>query len=401
VIEAELDRSETAVFQAQAVIEQARRVRRRRRRKLALCLVAAALLLGIAVNVVLTSSHSRPTTTAPPRPGSPTVLANETAYITTSGGILEVNLASEKIVGRITPHGSLFALDPIAIDGETAYVVSDNILTPIDLASGLALAPVTLGASSAESADATGFPSSIAIAPNGRTAYVAIPGQGTIVPVHLAPLSVASPVLLGGTPRSIAISPNGAKAYVANSTTGAIDVVNLVTDSVGMPISGIADPQEIAITPNGQRAYVSTGTGVVPIDLHSERALAPIDVSSLGAGFVPGPIVVSPDGKSVYVANTESGTGNAALSIVSTTSNSVVGRLGGFSQPVGISLLSDVHTLYVLNVAPTPGAVIGGSSIRRDAVEGNALVPVDLSDGVVQTMIPMPLEPRSFGIGGT
>src|SRR6202034_1906783 len=297
---------------------------------------------------------------------------NETAYITTSGGILEVNLASQKIVGRITPQGSLFALDPIAIDGETAYVVSDNILTPIDLASGLALAPVTLGPSSGETADATGFPSSIAIAPNGRTAYVAIPGQGTIVPVHLAPLSVASPILLGGTPRSIAISPNGDTAYVANSTTGAIDVVNLLTDSVGMPIS-IADPQEIALTTNGQRAYVSTGAAVVPIDLHSERVLAPIDVGSLGAGFDPGPIVVSPDGKSVYVANTESATGDAAVSVVNTASNTVVGRLGGFSQPAGISLVANAHTLYVLNVAPSPGAVIGGVSSRRDAVEDNAL----------------------------
>jgi YVTN family beta-propeller protein len=398
VIEAELDRSETAAFQAQAVIEEARRVHRRRRRKLAFCLVAALLLFGIAVSVVLTSSHSRPTTTAPPRSGSPTVPVNETAYITTSGGILEVNLASKKIIGRITPHGSLFALDPIAIDGETAYVVSDNILTPIDLASGLALAPVTLGPSSGETADATGFPSSIAIAPSGRTAYVAVPGQGTIVPVHVAPLSVASPIFLGGTPRSIAISPNGETAYVANPTTGAIDVVNLGTDSVASSISGIVDPQEIALTPNGQRAYVSTGTAVVPIDLHSERVLAPIDVGSLGAGFDPGPIVVSPDGKSVYVANTESATGDAAVSVVNTASNTVVGRLGGFSQPIGISLVANAHTLYVLNVAPSPGAVIGGGSSRRDAVEDNALVPVDLNDDVVQALVPIPAEPRSFGI---
>jgi DNA-binding beta-propeller fold protein YncE len=87
------------------------------------------------------------------------------------------------------------------------------------------------------------------------------------------------------------------------------------------------------------------------------------------------------------------------VSVVSTASNTVVGRLGGFSGPVGISLVGDAHKLYVLNVAPSPGAVFSGGRSRRDAVEDNALVPVDLNDGLVQTPIPIPAAPRSFGIG--
>jgi DNA-binding beta-propeller fold protein YncE len=403
VIETELHQSETAAFQAQALIEEARRLHRRRQRKLALRLIAAVLLLGIAVSVVvLTFSRSQSTANAPPRLG-PTRQASDTAYITTSDGILKVNLASKRIVGRISSHGSQLALNPIAIapGGGTAYVVSDNILTPIDLASGLALAPITLGSPAGGTADSTGFPSSIAIAPNGRTAYVAMPGRGTIVPVHLAPRSAAGPILLGGAPRSIAIAPNGETAYVANSTTGAIDVVNLVTDSVGLPINGIVDPQQIALGPNGQRAYVSTGTAVVPIDLISGRVLAPIEVGSIGAGFVPGPIVVSPDGRSVYAANTESASGDAAVSVVSTASNAVVARLGGFSGPVGISLIGDARMLYVLNAASSPGALISGGSGRSDAVENNALVPVNLNDGLVQTPIPLSATPRSLSIGRT
>jgi DNA-binding beta-propeller fold protein YncE len=263
----------------------------------------------------------------------------------------------------------------------------------------LAKAPVTLGTPTGGIADSLGFPSSIAIAPNGRTAYVAIPAQGTIVPVRLTPLSVSKPIYLGGTPRSITIAPNGETAYVTNPATSAIDLVNLVSDSVGLPINGLADPQEIAITPNGQRAYVSAGTAVVPIGLPSERVLAPIEVSSIGAGFGPGPIVVSPDGQSVYVANVESATGDAVVSILSTASNTVVARRGGFSGPVGISLVSSNHTLYVLNAAPSPGAVINGGAGTSDAVEGNALVRVDLNSGLVQKPIPIPATPRSFGIG--
>ncbi len=402
MIETELHRPETAAFQAQALIEEARRLHRRRQRKVAFWLIAVVLLLGITVSVVgLSVSRSQLTTKAPPRVGSPTAQTDDTAYVTTSDGIVKVNLASKRIVGRITPHGSQLALDPIAIapDGRTAYVVADNVLTPIDLASGLAKAPIDLGSPTGGIADSLGFPSSIAIAPNGRTAYVAIPAQGTIVPVRLAPLSASQPIYLGGTPRSITVAPNGETAYVTDPTAGVIDVVNLVTDSAGLPISGVANPQEIAITPDGQRAYVSAGTAVVPIDLPSERLLAPIEVTSISAGFVPGPIAVSPNGQSVYVANVESATGDAAVSILSTASNTVVARWGGFSGPVGMSLASSHHTLYVLNTAPYPGAVIDGGDGKNSAVEGNALVPVDLNSGLVQTPIPIPATPRSFGIG--
>jgi DNA-binding beta-propeller fold protein YncE len=401
VVETELHRPETAAFQAQALIEEARRLHGRRQRKLAFFLIAVVLLLGITVSVVgLSVSSSQPTAKAPPRLGSSTE-ADDTAYVTTSDGIVKVNLSSKEILGRITPHGSQLALDPIAIapDGRTAYVVSDNVLTPIDLRSGLAKAPITLGSTTGGTADSTGFPSSIAIAPNGQTAYVAIPGQGTIAPVHLASLSAANPIALGGTPRSIVIAPNGVTAYVTNSTTGSIDVVNLLTDSVDLPINGIVDPQQIALTPNGQTAYVGTGSAVVPIDLTSGRLLAPIGVGSIGAGFGPELIVVSPDGRFVYAANTESATGNAVVSVVNTASNTVVARLGGFSGPVGISLDDRSHTLYVLNTAPTAGSVIRGVTGKNSPVDENALVPIDLGARRVQASISLPATPRAFGIG--
>jgi DNA-binding beta-propeller fold protein YncE len=382
VIDTELQQTEIAAFQAQALIEKARRLHRRRQRRVVSRLIAAVLLIGIAASAIaLSISRSPHSTTTLPRFGGPTTPTNNTAYITSSEGVLRVSLASKKVVGRITPHGRNFALDPIAIapGGRTAYVVSDNIFTAIDLVSDSAMTPITLGSATGETADSKGFPSSIAIAPNRQTAYVAIPGHGTIVPVHLAPLHAASPVFLGGTPRSITIAPNGKTAYVTNPTTSVIDVIKLATDSVGLPIH-IIDPQQIAITPNAKRAYVSTGTAIVPIDLRSDSALTPIKVGSIRAGFVPGPIAVSPDGQDIYVANTESGSGNAAVLIVSTTSNKIIARLGGFSGPVGLSVVGDGQMLYVLNTAPSPGAVVGGGSRTPSEVDTNALVPVDLNN---------------------
>lgn len=401
MIETELHPIEdVTAYEEQALIGEARTLHKRRKRRLVFRLITAALFIGIAASVVaLSLSRSRPTTTAPPLPGGLTSQLNDTAYITTAEGILKVDLATKRVIGRITPHGSALALNPIAIaSGDaTAYVVSDNILTPIDLATGLPKSPISLGSPTGGIADATGYPTSIAITPNGRTAYVAIPGQGAIVPVHLASRSSASPIVLGGTPRSIAIAPNGETAYVTNSTANAVDVVNLETGSVAS-IGGIPDPLQIALTPNGARAYVTTQTGIVPINLTSMSVSPLIKVGSIRAGFVPGPIAVSNDGQRIYVANTESASGNAAVVVASTTSNSIIDLLGGFSGPVGISLANKGHTLYVLNAAASPGVLIGRSS-GTSVVQKNALVPVDLNSGKVRAPIPLPAGPRSLGIG--
>ena len=399
--EVDLHRAETAALEAQALIEEARRLHRRRQRRVVIGVAVVALLVGVAVSaiVVISGGRSRPSTKVLPRLGVPAGPENRTAYVTTSSGIVVVDLATDKVVRRIEPHGSLFSLNPIAIapGGHTAYVVSDNVLTPIDLPSGSVKSSITLGPPTGQSADASGLPSSIAIAPDGRTAYVAIPALGEIVPVHLDSLTVGTPISVGGHPFEIAIAPNGKTAYVPDSSSSTIDVVNLVTDSVEARITGIADPHEIAIAPNGRRAYVSAGgislpPSVVPIDLSTGRILAPTALASHGFGDVPGSMAVSPDGRTVYVPFAHSVSG-AQVSIFSTARNKVIARLGYFSLPIGIALAGSTHTLYVLNTAPSE--IIGNS---RGIVEGNALVPIDLDRGRIDKPISIPATPRSVGI---
>jgi DNA-binding beta-propeller fold protein YncE len=401
VTEVDLHRAETAALEAQALIEEARRLHRRRQRRVVIGVAVVALLVGVAVSaiVVISGGRSRPSTKVLPRLGVPAGPENRTAYVTTSSGIVVVDLATARVVRRIVPHGSLFALNPIAIapGGHTAYVVSDNVLTPIDLPSGVVKSSITLGPPTGQLADASGLPSSIAIAPDGRTAYVAMPVLGEIVPVHLDSLTVGTPISVGGHPFEIAIAPNGKTAYVPDSSSSTIDVVNLVTESVEAPITGIADPHEIAIAPNGQRAYVSAGgisfpPSVVPIDLSTGRILAPIALESHGFGDVAGSMAVSPDGRTVYVPFAHSVSG-AQVSILSTATNKVIARLGYFSLPIGIALASSTHTLYVLNTATSE--IIGNSG---GIVEGNALVPIDLDRGRIEKPISIPATPRSVGI---
>jgi YVTN family beta-propeller protein len=402
----DLHQPEAAALAAQALIEEARRLHRRRQRNVLVVLAATALLVGAVVSavVVLSNARSKPSTSPAPRVDVPAAPTHNTAYITTSAGIVGVDLATRSIVRRIEPHGSRLALGPIAIaaGGHTAYVVSDNVLTPIDLATGRAEASITFGPATGGLADGSGFPSSIAIAPDGRTAYIAVPAYGTMVPVDLAPLAAGTPIDLGGHLGTIAIAPSGLTAYVTNQSTGAVDVVNLTTDVVEDPIVGIADPQEIAVAPNGQRAYVSAGnnvvSSVVPIDLASGRVLAPIEVGSPRAGFLAGPIAVSPDGRTVYTTNVESAVGGAQVSVLSTASNKVIAQFGGFSGPAGIALVGGTRTLYVLNMASSSG--IRGITLGepRTVIDDNALVPINLADRRVGPIIRIPASPRALGV---
>jgi DNA-binding beta-propeller fold protein YncE len=401
VTEVDFHEPETTAFEAQALIEEARLLHRRRQRRMVIGVILAVLLVVVAVGaiVVISTGRPRPSTTVPPRLGAPAGVGSSTAYVTTSAGIVVVNLGSHKVVSAIDPHGSRVALDPIAIapGGHAAYVVSDNILTPIKLPSGSVKRSVTLGSPTGQLADASGYPSSIALAPDGKTAYVAIPVLGTIVPVHLNPLRVGTPISVGGHPFEIAIAPNGKTAYVPDSSSSTIKVVNLVTDSVEAPIASIADPHEIAIAPNGQRAYVTAGgvnlpPSVVPVDLSSGRALTPILLEPNGFGNTPGPITISPDGRTMYVAFARSISG-AQISVLSTQSNQVIARLGHFSGPVGMGLVNSTHTLYVLNTAPSE--VVANI---RGTIVSNALVPIDLVHGRTERAISLPAGPRSVGI---
>ena len=130
------------------------------------------------------------------------------------------------------------------------------------------------------------YPDAVAIAPNGRFAYVTNFLSGTLTPVDLATGTALRSVRVGNGPAGITLTPNGAMAYVTDAGTAAslgdtVTPVELPSGHVLKPIKVGGGPQGIAITPSGRFAYVadagaivtgqsgSLGTTVTPIDLTS------------------------------------------------------------------------------------------------------------------------------------
>jgi hypothetical protein len=273
---------------------------------------------------------------------------------------------------------SRLALGPIAIapGGRGGHLVSDNLLTPIDLATGRAGASAPSVRPRAVWLTRRGFPRRSPSLPTvGRHIHRGA-GYGTIVPVRLSPLAAGNSIFLEGHPSTTAIAPNGGRAYVTNPSTGVIDLVNVASCGGAAP-HGRYRPQEIAIAPNGQQAHVSAGnkvvSSVVPIDLATRSVLPPSRLAHRAFVTCPAPFAVSPDGRAVDVA-IEEGFRGAPASMLSTASNKVIARFGRFSGPAGIALVSGIYTLYVLSVASSGDGEITLGGPKR-AIDGNALVP--------------------------
>ncbi len=303
-----------------AGIKLRRRARIRRTAGGAAVVIVFAAVIPAAIGTLANTPAARHHA---PRPPGPWVPPNGTAYVINSGGgtVTPIDLATSTAEKPIDVSGEPVTM-AIAPDGKTAYVAtgftssrtSAQAVQPIDLATNTAGKPI----------DLQWPPDAIVITPDGKTAYITngFPSL-TVTPIDLATNRPGKPTKLSEPPQAIAMAPDG-KAYVAIQTgsmtshgfRAAYDFMSLdlATGRLGKPVKLSGEPEAIAITPDGKAAYVtifSSGT-VTPINLSTDKAGKSIKISGkpLGNKFVglPFAIAISPDGKTAYVTNGASGT---------------------------------------------------------------------------------------------
>jgi DNA-binding beta-propeller fold protein YncE len=227
-----------------------------------------------------------------------------TAYVMVGTSLVPIDLSTGARGKAIAvPAGS--STYAIAPDGRTAYVLEGRALVPIDLRTGTAGRSIIVTDLSADN---------IIIAAGGRAACLTgttITASGNlehqvIEPVDLtqgkASRPITVPSLLGA-----AIAPDGRTAYVASGNV--LERIDLATGRVGQSLRlptmlGIG---AIAITSDGRTAYVGNlkpenppGGIVVPIDLATLKAGPPIRVPSYPYSITS--IVIAPDGDTAYLA---------------------------------------------------------------------------------------------------
>lgn len=96
-------------------------------------------------------------------------------------------------------------------------------------------------------------PSSIVIAPDDDTAYVANRAAATVVKVTaLTTAPAVSPAVdVGSEPTGLALSPTGARLFVAEFAEGRVSVIDTATMKIAATIDAPDHPKALAVTNNG------------------------------------------------------------------------------------------------------------------------------------------------------
>jgi len=235
------------------------------------------------------------------------------AYVAMSDGELvplDVTTGTAEAPMRIEPDPTSVAVSP---DGRYAYVADGDAatVTAVNLETG------TVGTPNQVANDAT--LTALAITPNGATLLaVANPtgyDTGSVIPITLASGSVGAPIPVGAYPVAIAVAPNGGTAYVVNAGDSTITPISLASDTAGAALSVGVDPMAITITSSGATAYVLGGTGagtLTPITLAANPAQDVVGAAVSVPGGTPAALAIAPDGGSACVLGA-TGVGRVSL----------------------------------------------------------------------------------------
>jgi YVTN family beta-propeller protein len=237
------------------------------------------------------------------------------------------------------------AIPPLA-SARNLYVTNyqSHTVSVLDSASNQVVATIPTGAE-------TG-PYSVAVSPDGKTAWVVNYDSGSVLSIDTATNQVVgAPIPIQKSSFGIAITPDGSRAYIANNEDESVTVLDLAARQViGAPIQICPKPDGMAITPDGSRAYVPCSNDVRVVNIATGQLIgAPIAVES------PYGPAVTPDGKSLWVVNTE-----GSVAVIDTATNQLVAPpmpLG--KAPTQIAISPDGMRAYVTDYEEDHVSVIG------------------------------------------
>jgi YVTN family beta-propeller protein len=313
-----------------------------------------------------TNTAGPPITTGPGPDAVAITPDGKTAYVVNgnSGSPTVTPIATAtNTAGRPIPVGSDPCDIAITPDGKTVYVVNSfsDTVTPIATATNTAGPPIRVGhAPDAVAITPDGKTAYVATVNYGSPNRPARPGNygspsrparpgagypsGSVTPIATATNTAGPPIPAGDLPISMAITPDGKTAYVANFSSGTVTPIATGTNTAGPPIRTGSNPFDIAITPDGKTAYVANGTvpgTVTPIATATNTA-----GPAIRTGSGPGAIVITPDGRTAYVAN---GTVPGTVTPIATGTNTAGPPIRTGDDPSDIAITPDGKTAYVVN----------------------------------------------------
>jgi YVTN family beta-propeller protein len=173
----------------------------------------------------------------------------------------------------------------------------------------------------------------VAVTPDGRRAFVANIGSGSVTAIDLKEKKHLKDIGTGAGSEGITITPDGKQVWVTNRAADTVTVIDAASLEVLGSLPSAKFPIRAEATPDGRRVLVSNAqSGDLSVFTTADRKLerrVPLD---LGEGSAPIGIEIAPDGKRAYVAHA----GADQISIVDLESWKRVGALTAGKTPDGM-----------------------------------------------------------------
>jgi YVTN family beta-propeller protein len=187
----------------------------------------------------------------------------------------------------------------LAVDAEHhLYAVNteNDTLYKLDLADNHVLAQITLGYR----------PADVVISPDGKRVAVSNWGDKSVSLLDPASLAEKTRVAVGAHPLALAFSADG-RLFVSNSGGNSVSVIEdgrileQVTTSLAMGDPLGSTPNALAVSPDGRTLYVANADNndLAVVDIH-ERGHAHI-VGFIPTGWYPTALALTPDGRNLVV----------------------------------------------------------------------------------------------------
>ena len=241
-------------------------------------------------------------------------------------------------------------------------------------------------------------PTGLVVSPDGRTVYLANSAD-SITPVSAATGKAGKAIAIsGGYPGGfsageLAITPDGQTLFanVTDEESGATLPIARVDLRTGQETGQIRVPGGVSwfvLSPDGRTLYVVGGSGVMfAVDAATGRAERRIPVPASLLGF---PMVVSPDGGTLYTANSgDDPAGGGTVTPVNLRTGAVGRPVSVGWDPVSLAITPDGRTLYV---------AVDGMNGPIGQVAPNRIKVIDTAAGRVRASIPWKVPPLQLAM---
>lgn len=218
--------------------------------------------------------------------------------------LLRINVATGELVAEIDTNQDISHMVAVTRDAKRAFVanIGSGSITAIDLTKNERIKSIITG----DGAEG------IATHPTRPEVWVTNRAQNSVAVVNTDTLELETKIVCPEFPIRIAFTPDGASAIVSCAQSGDIAVCNAQTRTIQRRISMNEEP---------------VGEGEKQKRLFSDQ---------FGRSPVPVGVLIRPDGRRAYVANTNAD----VVSVIDLESWSIVGRLRAGHEPDGLAWLA-------------------------------------------------------------